>query len=99
MSEIESGQRVSQPAPLNALAYLTGVGSKQFIEKVKEKLGFRARGRKVNDAGNASFQLREAQSTYGDDSANIDLVTENAFLWDILHKTLKPPFSTPKTYV
>ncbi len=25
-----------------------GVGSKQFIEKVKEKLGFRALGRKVN---------------------------------------------------
>jgi len=75
------------------------VVSKQFIEKVKEKLGFRARGRKVNDGGNASFQLRETQSTYGDDSANIDLVTENTFLWDILHKTLKPPFSTPKTYV
>jgi hypothetical protein len=26
---------------------------------------------KVNDAGNAAFQLREAQSTDGDDSANI----------------------------
>ena len=51
----------------------------QFIEKVKEKLGFRAIGRKVNDAGAASFQLREAQSTYGDDCANIDLLTENTF--------------------
>jgi len=38
---------------------------------------------KVNDAGNASFQLREAQLTYGDDSANIDFATENTFLWDI----------------
>ncbi len=83
MSEIKSGQRVSLPAPLNALAYLTGVGSKQFIEKVKEKLGFRARGRKVSDAENATFQLREAQSIYGDDSPNIDFVTENTFLWDI----------------
>ena len=53
----------------------------------------------MNDAGNASFQLREAQSIYGDDSANIDIVTENTFLWDIYHKTVKPPFSTPKTYV
>ena len=59
------------------------VGSKKFIEKVRENLGFRARGRKVNDAGNASFQLREAPSIYGDDSVNIDLVTENTFLWDI----------------
>ena len=75
------------------------VGGKKFIEKVREKLGFRARGRKVNDAGDASFQLREAPSIYGDDSANIDIVTENTFLWDIYHKTVKPPFSTPKTYV
>ena len=59
------------------------VGSKEFIEKVKEKLGFRARGRKVSDAENATFQLREAQSIYGDDSPNIDFVTENTFLWDI----------------
>ena len=59
------------------------VGSKQFIEKVKEKLGFRARGRKVSDAENTTFQLREAQSIYGDDPANIDFVTENTFLWDI----------------
>lgn len=59
------------------------VGSKQFIKKVKEKLGFRARGRKVTDAENATFQLREAQSIYGDDSPNIDFVTENTFLWDI----------------
>jgi hypothetical protein len=84
MLEIVNGQKVSLPAPLNVFGfYLTGVGRKQFIEKVKEKLGLRARGRKVNDAGDASFQLREAQSTYGDDSANIDLVTENTFLWDI----------------
>ena len=75
------------------------VGSKKFIEKVRENLGFRARGRKVNDAGNASFQLREATSIYGDDSANIDIGTENTFLWDMHHKTVKPPFSIPKTYV
>ena len=58
------------------------VGSKQFIEKVKEKLAFRARGRKVDAGGNGSFHLREEQSTYGDDSVNIDLVTENTILWD-----------------
>ncbi len=99
MSEIESQQRIQQPAPLNALAYLTGVGSKQFVEKVKEKLGFRARGRKVNAGRDASFQLRGEQSTYGGDSVSIDLATENTFLWDNQHKTLKPPFSTPKTCV
>ena len=52
----------------------------------------------VHDAGNASFQLREAPSIYGDDSAGIDIGTENTFLWNIYHKTVKPPFSTPKTY-
>ncbi len=62
--------------------YLTWAGSKQFIEKVKEKLGFPALGRKVNDGGDASFQLREEQSTYGDDSVSIVLVTGNTFLWD-----------------
>ena len=98
MSEIESGQRVSQPAPLNVFDfYLTGVGSKQFIEKVKEKLGFRARGRKVNAGADASFQLREEQSTYGGDSVSTDLATENTYLWDNVHETLKPPLSTPKT--
>jgi hypothetical protein len=66
--------------PVKCLCFLFNWDrSQQFIEKVKEKLGLQARDRKVNDAGDASFQ-REAQSTYGDDSANIDLVTENTFL-------------------
>ncbi len=36
---------------------------------------------KVNNAGNTSFQLRKAQSTYGDDCANMDLLTEDSFRW------------------
>ena len=35
---------------------------------------------KVNAGGDASFQPRESQSTYGDDCANIDFTTENTFL-------------------
>jgi hypothetical protein len=37
------------PAPLNAFLYLFGVGSKSFVENFKEKLGIRAKGRKVED--------------------------------------------------
>jgi len=67
---------------------------------------FRARGRKVNDAGSAPFQLRKAQSIYGDDSANIDIVTENTFMCGIyrsiklLNRHVRPQkhlFKTKKT--
>jgi len=40
------------------------VGSKSFIEKVKESLGFRAKGRKTTCADD-TFELREEQTHYG----------------------------------
>jgi hypothetical protein len=51
------------PAPLNALPYLTGVGSKGFVESVKTLLGALARGRKVREAAEA-YQLREPSALY-----------------------------------
>ena len=45
--EMRSGARVSLPAPLNALYYLTGVGMEGFVERTKEQLGVRAKGREV----------------------------------------------------
>ena len=54
------------------------VGSRTFIEKMKESLGFRATGRKVI-YGDDSFELREALTPYG--KAN-NLDSGNTFLWN-----------------
>jgi hypothetical protein len=54
------------------------VGSKPFVEKMKETLGFRATGRKIICADD-TFELREGQTPYSE--AN-DLDSGNTFLWD-----------------
>ena len=54
------------------------VGGESFIEKIKEALGFRARGRKIRRAGE-SFEFRETLQPYGTTNA---LASGNAFLWD-----------------
>ena len=53
-----NGPRVLLLAPLNAVLYLTGVGSKGFVEHVKSALGALAKGRKAKESGD-SYQLRE----------------------------------------
>jgi len=58
-----SGQAVSLPAPLNALSYLTGVGNRPFVERVKALPGFRAKGRKITRSGEG-YQVREAPARY-----------------------------------
>ena len=54
------------------------VGSKTFVEKMKEALGFRATGRKIICADD-TFELREVPAPYGK-ANNPD--SENSFLWD-----------------
>ncbi len=54
------------------------VGSRSFVEKMKEALGFRASGRKIICAAD-TFELREGQTPYGEAS---DLDSGNTFLWD-----------------
>ena len=54
------------------------VGSKTFVEKMKEALGFRATGRKIISADD-TFELREVRLPYG--KAN-NLDSGNTFLWD-----------------
>jgi hypothetical protein len=54
------------------------VGSKTFIEKMKETLGFRAKGRKIICADD-TFELREVLTPYGK-ANNQD--SGNTFLWD-----------------
>ena len=54
------------------------VGSKAFIKKMKQDLGFRATGRKIICADD-TFELRETLTPYG--KANNPHLG-NTFLWD-----------------
>ena len=60
------------------------VGTLEFVEYTKQKLGIRARGRKVVEAGDA-YQLREPQVSYlsNFDVKNDDIDTENTYFWDL----------------
>jgi len=81
---IGNGPAVSQPAPLNAVSDLTGVGSEEFVERTKVELGIRAKGRKVLEGGEG-YQLREPQASYSDvfDTKNADIGPENSYFWNI----------------
>ncbi|MCP4339299.1 MAG: transposase, partial [Desulfobulbaceae bacterium] len=63
------------------------VGSRNFVETIKENLGLRAKGRKIleNDGG---FQLREEVNTYNanSDSDNDNIGGQNTFYWDVNHE-------------
>jgi putative transposase len=54
------------------------VGGESFVEIIKEKMGFRARGRKIRLTAD-SFELRETLEPYGATNA---LAFGNTFLWD-----------------
>ena len=60
------------------------IGTQRFVENTKQKLGIRARGRKVVGAGKA-YQLRELQVSYtanfGFENDYIGL--ENTYFWDV----------------
>ena len=64
--------------------YLTGVGSRSFVQTVKEFLGIRAKGRDVVEGGEG-YQLREVAADYkplfGDESEDIGL--EDAYFWKL----------------
>jgi REP element-mobilizing transposase RayT len=60
------------------------VGSKGFVEGIKEKLGIRAKGRKVGESGGL-YHLREVQVPYNSDFTpeNSDLSTKNTYYWNV----------------
>lgn len=60
------------------------VGSKAFVEATQEKLGIKAKGRKV--VGNSEgYELRERQSSYDDvfDPKKGTLRLKNAYFWNV----------------
>ena len=60
------------------------VGSKCFIENVKARLGFRAKGRDVIESGEG-YQLRESPAHYKAlfEVENEDIDLENACFWNV----------------
>ena len=78
-----SGRRALRPDPLNLVVYLTGVGSRLFVEMTKERLGIKAKERRVT-AQNSSYQLREPAAPYRDifEVKNGLLRLETAYFWD-----------------
>jgi REP element-mobilizing transposase RayT len=60
------------------------VGSEDFVQGIKEKLGIRAKGRKVGESRDA-YHLREAQVTYNSNFTpeKGGLRAENTYFWNI----------------
>ncbi len=81
--EMPSGARVSLLAPLNDFLYLTGVGSKGFVERTKEQLGIRAKRREVRGM-EGQFELREPEATYHShfEVKKADIGSENTYFWN-----------------
>ena len=81
---MKDGHGVLLPAPLNAFLYLTGVGSRSFVDRVKSILGVLASGRKSTESGDA-YQLREPSISYGDHFGvkKGDIGFENIYFWNV----------------
>ena len=57
------------------------VGDKSLLEQIKERLGIRAKGRKIYESDD-DYQLREGQTVYGD---WLDSENENTFAWKLVN--------------
>ena len=59
------------------------LGDESSVNNVKERLGFRSKGRKIIKEDDDDYQLREGQTGYGDTGY---FKFENSFYWDTDHK-------------
>jgi hypothetical protein len=75
---VELGKNLTGQAEVGDQRAEVGVGSKNFVEGIKEKLGIRAKGRKVEGSRDL-YHLRESQTAYNSDFTpeNSDLRAEN----------------------
>ena len=78
LAQTNSAMQTDNRGKENKWTKSIAVGSKTFIEQMKEALGFKAKGRKINYADN-TFELREVLTPYG--KANSQ-ESGNTFLWD-----------------
>jgi putative transposase len=76
---IETALKKSEMVRESKWTQSIAVGDKPFLEQVKERLGIRAKGRKIHESGDG-YQLSERQALYGDWH---DADTENTFDWNL----------------
>ena len=79
-AHLEDGAKERQSEWTGSIA----VGSKSFIENVKRRLGFRAKGREII-AGEDVYQLRERSASYNTlfEGKNEDIDPQNTHYWDV----------------
>ena len=75
---VDSAMQTDNSDKENKWTQSIAVGSKTFVKKMKEALGFRAKGRKIICADD-TFELRQELTLYG--KAN-NLNSGNTFLWN-----------------
>ena len=75
---VDSAMQTDNSGKENKWTQSIAVGSKSFVEKMKEALGFRATGRKIICADD-TFELREVLTPYGKEN---NLASGNKFLWN-----------------
>ena len=75
---VDSANQTDNTGKENKWTQSIAVGSKTFIEQMKEALGFKAKGRKIN-YDDDTFELREVLTPYG--KANSQ-ESGDTFLWD-----------------
>ena len=77
---LRNGRNVRESKWVQSVA----VGSKEFVEMTKEKLGHQVKGRSVSRSGEV-YQLREQQVAYSAHLApeNVPLSDDNAYYWNI----------------
>ena len=64
--ELEKSQLIRQSKWTQSIA----VGDKSFVKQIKDRLGFRSKGRKIIEEDD-DFQLRDGQIRYGNGSRNL----------------------------
>jgi putative transposase len=83
-SAVQSGDRDKDSKWSQSIA----VGGKAFIEKLKQSLGFKAKGRKIIGADN-TFELREVLTSYAHPD---DPDSGNTYLWNPQPPALRGQF-------
>jgi REP-associated tyrosine transposase len=81
---IEEALRIKRHVRDRKWTQSVAVGGKEFVEKTKDRLGYRADGRKVVKLGE-DYQLREQQTSYIANSGHekVTLSDDNTYIWNV----------------
>ena len=77
--QIEEALKKSKVVRESKWTQSIAVGDKSFLDQIKDRLGIRAKGRKIHGSED-EYQLREGQTDYG---VWPDLDNENTFDWNL----------------